>query len=287
LTSNQAKIQSRYTKASAIGIQRLWITRTLEADMERPSDLSRRHRSKTRLAWGGLKRLLAIPLVLASIASPALVAPAVAVSPADEIQPVELAFSNPDIFVASEPPRSEAGATFYPLPEKARGSLIILPEVAADLGLPSGPLDASERQRVLAGISNLPVAASGTNEAQATRNGISTQPTAAQSYFWSPFSFFPGGSYSGAYRRNASFIGSSGFDYQWQVAAGSNSQACTLGAGYYQGYNGGSFGLWKDWYGLGCGRGGGAHVPWDNVAAYPELMAKSMYGLTGGSGLFT
>lgn len=217
-----------------------------------------------------------------AVAAPAAAAPPASTTPPNGSAPAV----SQKVFVAATPASGSSGPAFYPLPEEAKDSLILLPEVARSLGLPAGQVDESRRPEIVEKLSTLDLTKSEVNSKTALK-GSKPQPMAAQEYLWSPFAFTPGGGYSGPYRRSSSFIGSNGFDYQWMIAAGSNSQACTQGAGYYRGYNGGSFGLWKDWYGLGCGYRGGAHVPWDNVAAYPELMARSMYGVTGGSGLFS
>ena len=233
-----------------------------------------------------LKRRFAILLLMGFVGSLAVASPAAAVPLATPTPANRPALADPQkVFVVTAPTSDNLESSFYPLPEEAKGSLIVVPEVAISLGLPAGQVSESQRPEILEKLSTLDLTKSEAVPDTSLR-GSNSQPLAAQEYLWSPFSFLPGGSYYGPYKRSSSFIGSNGFDYQWLIAAGSNSQACTLGAGYYTGYNGGSFGLWKNWYGLGCGYSGGAHVPWDNVAAYPELMAKSMYGLTGGSGLF-
>lgn len=96
------------------------------------------------------------------------------------------------------------------------------------------------------------------------------------------FTYGPGTSWYGPYQRNTSLSGCCHKYYSWAVDPNLSTQACLLGQGWYTGYNGGSFGLWSEWYSLGCGKSGGAQVPWDNVSAYPKVMAKSQYGYYGG-----
>lgn len=96
------------------------------------------------------------------------------------------------------------------------------------------------------------------------------------------FTYGPGTSWYGPYQRNTSLSGCCYHYYSWWVNPEINTDACLQGQGWYTGYNGGSFGLWAAWYSLGCGKNGGAQVPWDNVSNYPKVLARSMYGYYGG-----
>ncbi len=80
---------------------------------------------------------------------------------------------------------------------------------------------------------------------------------------------------------NCVVIGSSTgtVSYWFGIAPGTNGSALGQGLGYYQGYNGSTFGIWAKWYGLGMasdGLPGGATLPWVNVAANPKFMAMGM-----------
>lgn len=63
--------------------------------------------------------------------------------------------------------------------------------------------------------------------------------------------------------------------YSWSVAAGTNQDASVMGLGFYRGYYGSQFGVWKQYYGLGVGGDGEASVPWGLTAAYPTVKAQS------------
>lgn len=76
-----------------------------------------------------------------------------------------------------------------------------------------------------------------------------------------------------------SLAGSPGFQkgYTFVVCGACNQTNSGQGLGYYQGYNGSTFGVWAKWYGLNAawsGHTGGGSVPWGNVWAYPKFKAK-------------
>ena len=165
------------------------------------------------------------------------------------------------------------GATFYELPESAKGALIITPEVAKDLGLRGGQVAKTDESRVLemAGAAAL---ASTNKQETTTESQASTMAALASD--WTNFVAPLGGGWSPAISRGTVHNHVSEKYYNFYVDPFSYGSACGQGSGYYTGYNGGSFGLWKNWYGLGCGTSGGGRVPWDNVMAYPEFMARAM-----------
>lgn len=82
-------------------------------------------------------------LLAVSIAVPAHAATAPVATPIDPE-------STPHgIYVVAPVPRSSTGATFYPLPESAKNSLIVTPDVAAEVGIAAGVASAADRSRVL------------------------------------------------------------------------------------------------------------------------------------------
>lgn len=68
-------------------------------------------------------------------------------------------------------------------------------------------------------------------------------------------------------------------NYWFGIAPGTTASSLGQGLGYYQGYNGSTFGIWAKWYDLGMasdGSSGGATLPWVNVAANPKFMAMGL-----------
>lgn len=157
--------------------------------------------------------------------------------------------------------------TFYALPEGSKNDLII---VTDDAGNIPGGVTAEQLVAIAQSGSQAaaPVASSG--------KAIGTQAVAlANFYNYSalPYTWTP--AYSGTY-----VMGASGarWIYWFSVTSGSNQSAAGQGQGWYRGYNGGSFGVWSYWYGLGVatdGSNGGGNVPWDGVAAYAKFKAYS------------
>lgn len=174
----------------------------------------------------------------------------------------------------------DGGATFYPLPTEAEGALIVTPEVAKDLRLKPGGVPVSQ-------VGKLYASANSPEEsypflAPSLQAVSAMAATNHYTSFWAPL----GGSWSGEIQRLTSYSHASEKYYGWSVAPPAIFGVCTQGSGYYTGYNGGSFGLWKRWYGTGCGKSGSSRVPWDNVLAYPTFMAKSMVLYAGVPGQF-
>lgn len=180
------------------------------------------------------------------------------------------------IFVVSEAavaPGAEGTPTFIPLPENARQSLVVLPEVARSLDLKPGKVAKADESRVFGELG----APGGKKKSEPTVTPMASNYTS----FYAPI----GNGWSGEIRRNTSFVGSAGKVYNWYMDGSSNTTVCGQGVGYYQGYNGGSFGLWRAWYDVGCGRAATVSVPWDNVSAYPAFNVRSI-SWTGGFGQF-
>lgn len=181
------------------------------------------------------------------------------------------------IFVVSEiavAPEVEGAATFIPLPENARQSLVVLPEVAGKLGLKPGKVAKSDEARVFGELG----APGGKKKSEPT---ITPMAYSNWTNFWAPI----GNGWSGEIRRNTSFIGSAGKVYNWYMDGSSNTTVCGQGVGYYRGYYGSSMGVWRTWYDVGCGRAATIRVPWDGVSAYPEFRVRSI-SWTGGFGQF-
>ncbi|MGO4587070.1 hypothetical protein AB4Z38_24780 [Arthrobacter sp. 2RAF6] len=174
----------------------------------------------------------------------------------------------------------DGGATFYPLPTEAEGALIVTPEVARDLHLKPGEFPVSQLGNLYT-LANAPEK-SDSILAPSFQAVSATAATDHHTSFWAPL----GGSWSAEIRRLTSYSHVSEKYYGWSVAPAADVGVCTQGSGYYTGYNGGSFGLWKRWYGTGCGKSGSSRVPWDNVLAYPTFMAKSMVVYAGVPGQF-
>lgn len=175
--------------------------------------------------------------------------------------------SDKGIYVVAEDGIPVGDSTFMPLPEVARGALIITPEVAKDLGLKSGKVSKAEESRVVDAASKAKSKTSAEPSAE-----LQAVASSAWTNFWAPI----GGGWSPVIQRNGVHNHTSEKYYSWYVASTANGTVCTQGTGYYTGYNGSTFGLWKSWYGLGCGTSGNVRVPWDNVMAYPEFQARAM-----------
>lgn len=185
------------------------------------------------------------------------------------------------IFVLGSPStRTPEGTQFYAIPDEYRDALVIAPDVAADLHLPPGPVPNSDVPEVTAKVAAVEEV-SRKSGSKSPASSFTTMDASSTS-----FTYGPGTAWLGPYQRNTARAGCCYHYYSWYVDPSINTDACLQGQGWYTGYNGGSFGLWSGWYSLGCGKSGGATVPWDNVSSYPKVMARSMYGYYGG-GVFT
>ncbi|MCI9872816.1 hypothetical protein [Arthrobacter humicola] len=173
------------------------------------------------------------------------------------------------IYVVSEAavaPDVEGKATFIPLPENAKQSLVVLPEVARKLNLKQGKVAKADEARVFGELG----APGGKKKSEPTVTPMATTSN------WTNFNAPLGGGWSGSIRRNTSFIGSGGKVYNWYMDGATGTSVCAQGVGYYQGYYGSSFGIWRTWYDIGCGRAATIRVPWDGVSAYPEFNVRSI-----------
>ncbi|MGR0161444.1 hypothetical protein ACUUMC_16180 [Paenarthrobacter nitroguajacolicus] len=185
------------------------------------------------------------------------------------------------IFVVSEAdiaPEVVGAAIFIPLPENAKNSLVVLPEVAQSLGLKPGKVSKSDEIRLYGELAGTKKSS---HDSKKSGSSITLMSDPNWTNFWAPW----GNGWSGEIRRNTSFSSPNGKYYNWYMDSSTNTTACALGVGYYQGYNGSSFELWRAWYDIGCGRAATVRVPWDNVLAYPAFNVRSI-SWTGGFGQF-
>lgn len=185
--------------------------------------------------------------------------------PTDTVQQLPEKYKDRGICVIDEPGKAVGDSTFFELPESAKGALIIAPEVAKDLGLKGGKVSKADEARVFDAA---------TKSKGKTSEPISPQLQSASGWtnFWAPL----GGGWSPVIRRTTVHNHVSEKYYSWYVASTASGTACGSGSGYYTGYNGGTFGFWKGWYGLGCGTSSTVRVPWENVMAYPEFQARAV-----------
>ncbi|KAA9159658.1 hypothetical protein FPZ12_020040 [Amycolatopsis acidicola] len=75
-------------------------------------------------------------------------------------------------------------------------------------------------------------------------------------------------------KSNCAVFGHNGYKqgYSWRVQEGTNQYACVEGWGFDSKHTKGK------WFSLGCGTSNKGTVPWGNVAANPQVRAKSMGG---------
>jgi hypothetical protein len=205
------------------------------------------------------------------VAANATAAPEANSSISDAARQLSEKYKDTGIFVVDGAGEAAGDATFYALPDNAKGALIITPAVAKEKGLKGGKVAKGEESRVFEAVAG-----------PATSTDVQPMSSYTTS-FWAPI----GGGWSNSIQRRAVHNHPTSKYYYWDVDPIASGTVCTQGTGWYTGYNGGSFGLWKNWYGLGCGTSGaGVYVPWDNVMAYPEFMAKSMQVYWGVPGAF-
>ncbi|MDQ0425535.1 hypothetical protein [Cellulomonas iranensis] len=177
-----------------------------------------------------------------------------------------------DVVIAANGIRQGDGRVFYPTGEIDPDTLVIIPD--EDGVLPGGLSVAKGRQILEAeGGDGLAAAIA---EADAER----VSPMAASNTFitgfrpeWSEFRHF-----SGLIGTNDSVVA----NYRFAPQVGTQQWVCAKGLGYYKGYNGSEFGVWSNWYDLGCKKAGGVlwkitAVPWGNVAAVPTARFQSQH----------
>lgn len=149
------------------------------------------------------------------------------------------------------------GSTFYPTGIVPEGTLLVIPD--EDGRLPGGASLADPAARQASGLSMTAAVECYGGTYMAVLNTWTGVQTAT----------------------NCVHIGtvSGTATYWFGVAAGLPAAAIGQGLGYYQGYNGSTFGVWAKWYNLGYASDGGSTstvVPWVNVAANPKFKAMGV-----------
>ena len=168
------------------------------------------------------------------------------------------------------------GSTFYPTGQLPPGTLLVIPDESGAL---PGDMSLSEIKASAASAQ----ANGGHAMARSTSSGPNTTSVAPMS------ALCPDVSYSALYNTwsapnswSCGYIGTNWTvqaPYWFVVGVGTNQYAAGQGLGFYQGYNGTTFGVWSAWYFLGTADGntpGGLSVPWGYVAATPQFKAESL-----------
>jgi hypothetical protein len=157
----------------------------------------------------------------------------------------------------------DGNRTFYPTGPISDSTLVVIAE--PDGSLPGGVTEAQlnnvATQRELVGASP---SSSATTAAVAMNNTYEGW----SSVNWSQE--FVGASVIGL---NDSTV----LYYSFNVNAFTSQTNAGQGLGYYRGYNGSTFGVWSQWYGLGSATPGAMRqtsVPWGNVAAVAKFKVK-------------
>lgn len=210
-----------------------------------------------------LKALITIGATAALAASVAFAAaPATAAPAASKPSAVSNSGDGYVIINAQEGVKGANGSTFYPTGPLGNDTLVVIAEPDGSLpnGLTESTLKALTTERKV-------------QRAVANPDAVAS-PMAGTLYAYAATSAGWSGDYTGG-----SHIGtdwSARIQYNFWAAAGSSQTNVGQGLGYYQGYNGGSFGVWSQWYNLGSATssGGGTNVPWGNVAAVAKFHAK-------------
>jgi hypothetical protein len=100
----------------------------------------------------------------------------------------------------------------------------------------------------------------------------------------------PGGGGYGPISTAANYVIGTSSDTKWGYSFNVNGDVALSGAtgvalGFYEGYNGSTFGTWQAWYSLGfVGVGGSSpttYVPWGTTCAYPKFQAASALASAG------
>lgn len=149
---------------------------------------------------------------------------------------------------------SSDGSMFIPISSYKEGDLVV---IADSLG-------------------NLPVGLTEQKLAQMTSSSTFVPPRSTRaSYAYYAYST---NNWSNAYSGWSAigFNSSATVRYNFAAAGGTSQVNAGQGLGYYLGYNGSQYGVWSQWYNLGVAseNGGGASVPWGNVAAVTKFRAK-------------
>lgn len=149
------------------------------------------------------------------------------------------------------------GAIFYRTGRISADTLVVFAE--ADGSIPAA-LDVSKSDR--------PLASTGEGDSAAAVGILATRSYSANSTSWS-------GIYVGSYI--IGFNDAATLSYYFTAQPGISQQNVAQGRGFYRGYNGSQFGLWSKFYPIGTATAktaGAATVPWGNVAASTQFMAK-------------
>lgn len=198
---------------------------------------------------------LLAPAILAITAFTVGAAPA---PTSDSPEETEIPRTSPDtkVFIVDSRTAVELqDAVFYPTGDLDRDTLIVMPELYRAAGL------------TYADVARVATYGEMEGALAAGNSRMSCGGSTTGVY----------GSWSAPVESNCHVAGHNGYTeyYSWAVPFGTNQDGCGQGKGYYQGYNGSTFGVWMTYYGLGCGTSGGATVPWGNVWAYPAVKAQS------------
>lgn len=235
-------------------------------------------RSTTKLRTKILSAGLAggVAFALLATTAPAVASPASSESKKDSSQQVYV------LDESTSGAQKVGNSAFYPLPESSKDALVVIGDVASDLGVKkTGALSSAEsvqfKDKLSAAAASQPIA-------EALKVAPEPEYDDGSTSWYAP----PGGAWGPWHQRRISQMSADGKYYSWQVDFSSSPSVCGQGMGYWRGYNGSQFGLWEKVYPLGCGKGGYKRVPWDNVLAYPKFQAQA-YGANplGSVGLFS
>ncbi len=219
--------------------------------------------------------LVAVPLAVAATligVTPAMaaVAPSLAAAHGDSSDATPPGLVVGDGYVVVDPSTAvhTDGATFYPTGPISSDTLVVIPDASGQLpgGLTPDQFSAKIAALRASGAQSETISAPAT--AASAKAKLSPDSALVNNYAWGATS----AGYSGPYQGD-SVIGtdwSTYIPYNFDSLEGFNQLAVGLGRGHYMGYNGSSFGIWTVYYSLGSAdsNGGGASVPWGNVADY-------------------
>lgn len=181
------------------------------------------------------------------------------------------------------------GVTFWPVPEHEKNTKKITQNLAVSVGLNGvgkqsrdSSKSAHEKLRQYQSH-NAP--SNGIQQGQ----GATVMNFAAAVNYWTPFYAIPNSNWGPLVKRYGSLIGTSSttrWTPQWAAAPGSiiSGRICGQAVGYYEGYGYGGYGVYSQFYNVGC-VSGARSVPWGNVAAVPQFRATT-YASLGGGGKF-
>ena len=204
--------------------------------------------------------------VLAILTSPALVAGLILLGggPASAAVQGDIATSGYVIVHPSDGIIVDGDRTFYPTGPLSSDTLVVMAEPDGSLpgGITKAQLDHVVAQRELVGSS------SASGGAIAAGVSMNNKYEGWSSVNWSQA--FIGASIIGL---NDSTV----LYYTFDVNAFTSQTNAGQGLGYYKGYNGSTFGVWAQWYGLGSATPTTTRqtsVPWGNVAATAQFKVK-------------